>query len=106
VCFLDDYNTLPSELESHIYPKSNIKLQLFSRAIKHQQNFGYVTEQDKAKILNECESYLDIDSLYRIEASLCGSKILTINNNGDIIDDAIDLPEYTTYINFIESITT
>lgn len=106
VCFLDNYSILPSELEAHIYPQSDIKLQLFSKAIRHQQNFGFVTEKDKAKILNDSQSYLDIDGLYGIEASLCGSKILAINNNGDIIDGPTDLPEYTTYINFIESITT
>jgi len=103
ICFLDNYTNLPIELEKFVYPNSDMKLKVFSKQIRHQQNFGYLTEQDKAMLLNESKDYLDIDGLYTIEAKVCGSNVLKIHN-GIIKEDLSDMPEYQTYMEFIESI--
>lgn len=103
VCFLDNYNSIPPAVHHIIYPHSDIKLRLFSKNIKHQQNFGYATELEKAKILNTSQYYIDIDNSYRVEAQLCGAKILKLKDK-TLEEDLSDLPKYKTYAEFIESI--
>jgi hypothetical protein len=104
ICFLDGYHTIPNELNPILYPKTNMSLQLFSKNIQHQQNFGYLSETEKADMLNSYKYYLDIDHQYLVEAKLCGSEILSINNLGDIEPSDIIVPNHMTYQQFIESI--
>lgn len=104
VCFLDAYTELPQQINKLLYPDNRVLLQIFSKNIKHQQNFGYLTESDKAQLLNISDSYLNLDNEYLIEAKLCGVKVLEINTNGDISHNISDIPKYTTYKEFLESV--
>jgi hypothetical protein len=105
LCFLDGYQKIPNELYNIVYPNSDMNIQIFSKSMRHQQNFGYLSEKDKAILLNQSKAYLDIDGLYTIEAMLCGSKILSINSQGSAIEDNnMIMPEHSTYLEFIESV--
>ncbi len=104
LCFLDGHNSIPNQLKSILYPNTKNRLQLFSKTIKHQQNFGYLSELEKAQLLNNSKYYLDIDNNYLVEAMLCGAKVMVIDDQNKISTFSGDAPEYMTYCKFIESI--
>jgi hypothetical protein len=104
-CFIDNASTMNNELYGVLYPNKNFNIRIFgSSSIKHPQNVGLLSEQDRADILNEAESCLLVDDLYLAEAMTCGTKILR-PKNGQLIEDTVSLPEnIETYGQFLDRI--
>lgn len=104
ICFIDDYFDVPKTLQNVLYPNSKYPIQIVGSKIKHHQYIGDATESEKAYLLNTCDAYLDIDSNYRTEAVLCGTKIVTIDND-TLKPLEHSIPEqHTTYAKFIEEL--
>jgi len=104
ICFLDGYTTIPDELMSLLYPKSNKRIKFFNKNITHAQNLGFVNEAEKAELLNSCDAYLDLDGSYYIEAKLCGASVIKILNNDLVKDQSLDIPSYTSYSLFLQQL--
>jgi hypothetical protein len=69
-------------LKNVLYPNSKTSLVLFnSSTFKHPQNIGLLTPEDSAKILNTYDSLIDIDNRFNTEASACGIKNLSIDED-------------------------
>lgn len=90
VCFLDDYNELPSVLQPYLYPNTKMPIKLFNAPdLKHYQNLGLLDELTRANVLKSTKYFLSLGSSkndYSLEAQSCGCIILSI----------ADLKEYTS----------
>jgi len=106
ICFLEYRNTLPSKINTLLYPKTKHPIKLFnSPYIKHVQNLGTVSEPEKASILQSSKYYLPIDDNdeYIPEAISCGCVILN-SSNLQPMDVNADLSSYQTYASFIKGL--
>lgn len=103
-CFLEDLDRVPHQLEKILYPKAKNKIHLFAKKIDHPQNLGYLSEIEKSDVLNKYQSYITLDNYYDIEAAICGSQVLSLNEDGIIEDIDIDTSKIKTYTNFLYEI--
>jgi hypothetical protein len=101
-CFIDNVEVLDEDILSVLYPNSKFRIRLFgSSSIKHPQNIGLLSEQEKAEILNESESCLLIDDSYLLETISCGTKVLR-PKKGKLIEDKISpVTDVETYVQFL-----
>lgn len=104
-CFIDKESDINNDLFSVLYPNKKFNIRLFGpSSVKHQQNVGLLSEQDRAEVLNEAESCLLLDDSYLLEAVSCGTKILR-PKDGQLIEDKILLPDnIETYSQFLDRI--
>jgi hypothetical protein len=83
VCFIDNYEIIPESISNYLYPKTNIPIKLFNNnSIAHYQNLGLLDESNKANILQSNKYYVSIPNNkndYSLEASLCGSIVLDVD---------------------------
>lgn len=79
--FLEYSSSIPENLENFLYPKTKKHIRLFnSPHIQHHQNMGLLSEQDKAKILNTHEYFINTNGEYVQEALECGAKVIDIKD--------------------------
>jgi hypothetical protein len=80
---MDNYETIPESISNYLYPKTNIPIKLFNNnSIAHYQNLGLLDESNKANILQSNKYYVSIANNkndYSLEASLCGSIVLDVD---------------------------
>lgn len=100
--FLDNETDINDNLTKLLYPnKGKYKIKMFNNPkINHVQNLGFVTENDKNKILNNSQVYICQNKFYALEATLCGCKVLDTELN----EIKLEPKEYSTYSDYIESI--
>lgn len=99
--FLDNDNEIPKDLDNILYPQTKQKIQMFNNPnIKHVQNMGTLSEDDKADILNETSTFISNNMFYAAEAYLCGCDVVDFNMKK--ID--VDIDKFQTYLQFFESI--
>jgi len=101
-CFIDGDKIPNDDLISVLYPHKKFHIRLFGFSLrKHPQNIGLLSEEEKAKILNESEGYLLIDDSYLPEALSCGVKILR-PKDGQLVEDkdrtVIDTETYAQFL--------
>lgn len=109
VTFIDNLKALPDNLNDILYPNTKWKIKMYGSKIKHNQNIGYITEIDKAEILNKNQHYLSIDNYYENEANACGCKIYTIDSIKEckpINSELLSTKELTLYSDFLISLVT
>jgi hypothetical protein len=101
-CFVDNAEMLDENLLNILYPHTKFNIRLFGPpSIKHPQNIGILSEQEKAEILNESESCLLLNDKYIAEALNCGTKILRLKE-GLLTEDKTSMPSNTeTYAQFL-----
>lgn len=85
VCFMDGLSIIPSQLQDILYPNTKIPIKIFNcPQIKHYQNLGTLTEQDRASVLQTHRYYLDLQqpmlSNYINEAIACGCIPISIED--------------------------
>jgi hypothetical protein len=81
VSFLDNIDSLPTSINSYLYPNSKLSIKLFNNSnIIHPQNLGLLSEQDKALLLQQNMYYLAINDYYVAEAWACGCTVLVIED--------------------------
>jgi hypothetical protein len=104
-CFIDSVETLHEDLLSILYPNKKFNIRLFgSSSIRHPQNVGLLSEQDKSEVLNSSEGFLLIDDLYLPEALSCGTKIFR-PKQGELVEDKSSIRTNTeTYAQFLTRI--
>jgi hypothetical protein len=104
-CLIDNKEILDNNLLSVLYPEKKFNIRLFGSLIKHPQNVGFLTEKNKAKILNESESCLVIDNQYLPEIISCGTKVLRAKK-GELVPYDIENINLTieTYAHFLNRI--
>ena len=99
-CFLEDIQILPQNIMSNLYPNSHKKIKMFNNPqIQHLQNLGIITERDRSQILKECKYYLNLNSQYKIEASIYNCEIVDPKTMETI---EYTTPRYETYQSFVE----
>jgi hypothetical protein len=105
LCFLDNYASIPDRLVSLLYPNSRLPIKVFSKYIQHPQNLGILNEYEKAKLLNNTQYYLNLDTQYEVEAAMCGAVVV------DIVDEQTiqpikpnSLSPYQTYQEFLSEL--
>lgn len=101
-CYFLDYDEkIPQQLINRLYPNTKYKILLFNNTnIKHPQNLGYLTEDEKAQVLNNAKYFISNNMNYAIEANMCGCKVVNLDWQ-DVSCDDID---YKTYPEYIETI--
>ncbi len=99
--FLDNDKQIPDDLLDQILPNKINSIKLFNNAkIQHEQNLGFLSENDKAQILNRTKNYICHNGFYAIEAALCGCKVVDTKLNSIQVD-----PQAAqTYSDFFESL--
>ena len=104
-CFIDNIEILNEDLLSVLYPNKKFNIRLFgSSSIRHPQNLGLLSEQDKSEVLNGSEGFLLIDDLYLPEALSCGTKIFR-SKQGELVEDKVNMIMNTeTYAQFLTRI--
>jgi len=104
-CFIDRSSNINDDLLSVLYPNKKFNIRIFGpSSMKHQQNIGLLSEQDRAEVLNKASSCLLVDNLYLPEALSCGTKILR-PKDGQLIEDKISLSQdIETYNKFLDRI--
>lgn len=81
VFFLDNLNEIPENIQNLLYPNTKLKIKLYNNQnIKHPQNIGMISENDKALILNKSSYFISYNEYYEQEASICGCTILDYND--------------------------
>lgn len=99
--FLDNDTEIPQALNNMLYPQTKQKIQLFNNVnVKHVQNMGTLSEDDKSEILNQTSTFISNDMFYAVEAHLCGCDVVDLNMKK--ID--INIDKFQTYLQFFESI--
>jgi hypothetical protein len=88
ICFMDGLTSVPNELLELLYPNSSIPIKLFNcPTIKHYQNLGMLTEQNRANLLQTHKYYLDSRQAtgfsYANEAVACGAKVIALEDIKD-----------------------
>jgi hypothetical protein len=106
VCFLDNCDSLPTELMDYLYPNSNLKIKMFNGVnIPHHQNIGMINEIERADILKNAEYYLVLNNeSYAIEAKLSGCKLLNLDTIKNMEEISLEIPKYTTYEQLLQDI--
>ena len=107
VCFMDEVERCPLDLEKHLYPAGKKRIKLFNNPnIKSINNLGTLNELERKEILLESKNYLAIDSSYEQEARLCGCNILSLSklDSVNIPQDNKPLSAIYTYRRFIEPV--
>jgi hypothetical protein len=105
IYFLDQDDEIPEPLLCNLYPKSKDKILMFNNPkISHYQNIGFVTEQDKAQILNTSKYFIcNKNCIYAAEAYVCGCEILDMNNlQKHPIHETLESSTITSYQHFIK----
>ena len=99
--FLDGLDDIPNNIKSLLYPETKLKIKLYnSTSIKHPQNLGLLSEQNKATILNSSDYFILYNHSYEQEAVVCGCKILNYDNINT--KDVMNIPRnHTTYKQFL-----
>jgi hypothetical protein len=88
VCFMDGLASIPNELLDLLYPSSSAPIKLFNcPSIRHYQNLGMLTEQNRANLLQKHKYYLDLKQdagfSYTNEAKSCGAIIVSLEQIKD-----------------------
>jgi hypothetical protein len=88
VCFMDGLTSVPNELLDLLYPNTSVPIKLFNcPSIRHYQNLGVLTEQNKASLLQTHKYYLDLKQpvgfSYINEATTCGAKVVSLEQVKD-----------------------
>lgn len=107
VCFLENVDRIPIELETHLYPASMQKIKLFNNSsIRHYQNLGLLSEPDKINLLGVSKAFIPIEKSYLVEAVILDCDILDLSNNLSImnIDKALIKSSYSSYSSFLEKL--
>lgn len=107
ICFMDQLSNISIELKELLYPNTKLKIKLYNLLEPHPQNLGWVSEEDKFKLLTNNKFYLSLNELYNQEAVLCGCEVFTIDGlkQNKNINSHINM-EYQTYTNFLTNILT
>jgi hypothetical protein len=107
IYFLDDDILVPDCLQKRLYPNTNDRILMFNNSnLRHNQNLGFLSEPDKAKLLNNSKYFICNDQLsYAAEAYVCGCDILDCDKleNHKIITE-LQQSTIVSYKNFIEKI--
>jgi hypothetical protein len=107
ICFMDEVERCPLDLEKHLYPAGKKRIKLFNNPnIKSINNLGTLNELERKEILLESKNYLAIDSSYEQEARLCGCNILSLSKLDSINTEQNNKPfsAIYTYRTFIEPV--
>lgn len=98
--FLDNNTDVPEGIQKIIHPHdNNYRVKMFNNSsIEHPQNLGFLTEDDKAIILNDTQEYICENNYYAVEAHISGCKVL--NMELEPIDISVD--KYQTYENYMK----
>lgn len=99
LCFLYG-DTIPSNMDSMLYPSTTLPIKIFGKNIKHPQNLGIVTEPEKANLLRTSQFYLIDGKDYLIEADLCGCSLIEVNNGEVKMCEKKDILAKTTYMSY------
>lgn len=104
VCFLDNIESLPQQLNEYLYPESQLPIKLFNNSdIIHPQNLGLLYEYDKARILKQNKYYLALTDDYVPEAWACGSLVLDIDDLGSLKPNKYKQSKsFQSYANFLK----
>jgi hypothetical protein len=99
VCFMDGLTSIPNELLDLLYPNTSVPIKLFNcPSIRHYQNLGIVTEQNRANLLQTHRYYLDLRQdagfSYVNEAIACGATIISVEQIKD--NSYLSSPSETT----------
>lgn len=105
ICFIDNNNECYNRLYNYLYPNKKYKIKIYGSVFKNPQNIGYVSEQDKADLLNKNINYLSLDDDYTQEALICDCNIYTLDSldNNQAINHTL-ASKYETYSSFITKI--
>jgi hypothetical protein len=103
VCFMDGLAAIPNELLDLLYPNSSTPIKLFNCPnIRHYQNLGMLTEQNRASLLQAHKYYLDLKQdvgfNYTNEAKSCGAIVVSLDQIKDN-SYASSLPANTDHTN-------
>jgi hypothetical protein len=73
-------------LNDYLYPKKKLPIRLFNNsAIKHPQNLGLLSEENKADILNKAKYCIILNNDdYAIESKLCDCVPISIDEIPDL----------------------
>jgi len=115
VCFMDGVSNIENSMMNLLYPNTTIPIKMFNCPnIKHYQNLGTLTEEDRAAVLQTHKYYLDLDLPpglnYKQEAVACGCIPVTIEDvsNNTYYNKSIVNTELTntiiTYSHFLKDI--
>jgi len=101
-CYFLDYDEkMPPQLINRLYPNTKDQILLFNNVnIKHPQNLGYLTEDEKAQVLNNTSCFISNNMNYAVEANMCGCQVVNL----DWQDVSFDDINYKTYPEYIETI--
>jgi hypothetical protein len=104
ISFLDNVSSLPTSINSYLYPNSKLPIKLFNNSdIIHPQNLGLLSEQDKALLLQQNMYYLAISDYYVAEAWACGCTVLTIEDLTSLIPSKHKHSKnFQSYSNFLK----
>lgn len=107
IYFLDDDISIPDCLQSRLYPSTNDRILMFNNSnLKHNQNLGFLSEHDKAKLLNTSKYFIcNALSSYATEAYVCGCEIIDCESfeKHKVITE-LEESTIVSYKNFIEKI--
>ena len=99
--FLDYDSEIGEKLSKQIYPNTKKQILLFNNSkIKHPQNMGTLTEDEKAFVLNDTKNFICNDMNYAIEAYRCGCRVFDL----DLKEIDCNNIDYLTYSDYIETI--
>lgn len=100
--FLDIVDEIPDFIKYKLYPASLMKIKLYNNfRIKHYQNLGMLSENEKNIVLNQSTYFINYNNYYVNEAMLCGCKILDmldIDTNNTINIPSDQNISYTTFM--------
>jgi hypothetical protein len=104
--FLDNCSSIPKELIDQLYPNSKLPIRMFNHAsLKHFQNLGFISEQEKIKVLEQSEFCVVINHKdYILEAHMCGCKPILALDLPNIKNQSYNLlqaEQETTYEKFL-----
>lgn len=82
IYFLDSDTKIPECLLEKLYPKSKERILMFNnQSLPHEQNLGFLSEEDKAELLNSSKYFIcNNQDLYAVEAIICGCEVLKCEN--------------------------
>jgi hypothetical protein len=114
-------NKIPEEIESIIYPNSNLNIKMFDGyEINHPQNLGFLDDLSFIELINNCQLLIAINNIYLPYALLLQKQAIAMESNNwikktaltkEILEDRSKIPEPSlsiqdirnnSYKNFIE----
>lgn len=106
VSFIDRIDVIPDDLQTHLYPQTNLPIKLFNNSnIISPQNLGLLSEKDKALLLQQSKYYLAITEDYVAEAWACGCEVLTIDDLTTLIPSKYKHSKsFQPYTNFLKGL--